>query len=264
MVRGRIWVAAAAAVLLITVIVAFATAVGRPGSGRPTAGPLVVAGGIPPDPPPAGRTPEAAVRTGRVPAVPANDWGAAARYEDWANRISADVGVAARTLAAYALGERFAAEKDPSCGLSWVTLAAVGSVESAHGLFGGAAVAADGTSSPAIIGPPLDGRPGVLAIADTDGGRYDGDTGWDRAVGPMQFLPTTWRSWGVDADGDGTARPQDIDDAAATAAVYLCGSTSTMTTGPGWWAAITTYNRSATYARTVLERSNEYARASLG
>jgi membrane-bound lytic murein transglycosylase B len=102
-----------------------------------------------------------------------------------------------------------------------------------------------------------------MAIPDTDGGLYDGDLRWDRAVGPMQFLPSTWRSWGVDGDGDGVARPHDIDDAAATAAVYLCASTPTMTTGPGWWAAITTYNRSEKYGRDVLARSNEYANASL-
>jgi membrane-bound lytic murein transglycosylase B len=78
----------------------------------------------------------------------------------------------------------------------------------------------------------------------------------------MQFLPATWRRWGV-ADGDGVARLHDIDDAAATAAVYLCASTLMMTTGPGWWAAITTYNRSESYAQDVLGRSNEYAKASL-
>jgi membrane-bound lytic murein transglycosylase B len=174
--------------------------------------------------------------------------------------MSALIPVAPRTLAAYALGEQSA---PASCGLSWVTLAAIGSVESAHGSFGGAVVGADGTSTPAIVGPALDGRPGVQAIPDTDNGRYDGDTRWDHAVGPMQFLPSTWRASGVDADGDGTARPNDIDDAAATAAAYLCASTSTMRTGAGWWAAVTTYNRSGEYARTVLERSNDYARASL-
>ena len=261
--RGKHYLAVGATVLLITVTVVIAAGVVRPGSGRTTTGPLVVSGGIPPDPPPAGPTPVAGVRTGQAPVAPDDDWRAAGRYQDWANQISTRVPVAARTLAAYALGERFVADRSPRCGLSWVTLAAVGSVESAHGLFGGAVVAADGTSAPAIIGPPLDGSPGVKAIADTDGGQYDGDTRWDRAVGPMQFLPTTWRSWGVDADGDGVARPHDIDDAAATAAVYLCSSTAAMTTGPGWWAAITTYNRSETYARDVLERSNEYAKASL-
>jgi membrane-bound lytic murein transglycosylase B len=244
-------------VLLIAVT---ATAVARSFT-RATAGPLVVSGGIPPDPPATGPAPVAGVQ--KVQSQRVNDWGAAGRFEGWAYRIAARVPIAPRALAAYALGERYAAARSPSCGLSWVTLAAVGAVESAHGQFGGATVAADGTSAPAIIGPPLDGRPGVQAIVDTDHGRYDGDTWWDRAVGPMQFLPSTWRTWGVDGDGDGVARPHDLDDAAATAAVYLCASSATMTTGPGWWTAVTTYNHSDSYARAVLERSNEYANASL-
>ncbi|WP_427896328.1 lytic murein transglycosylase [Kribbella sp. GL6] len=175
--------------------------------------------------------------------------------------MSLRIPIAPRVLAAYALGEQSA---PPSCGVSWVTLAAIGAVESAHGSFRGAVVGDDGTSTPAIVGPPLDGSPGVQAIPDTDDGQYDRDRVWDRAVGPMQFLPSTWRRWGVDADGDGTARPDDLDDAAATAARYLCASTTTMRTGAGWWTAITAYNRSGEYAQRVLDRSNEYARDSLG
>jgi hypothetical protein len=238
-------------ITVLLIATTFAVVVGRD-SGRTTSDALVVSGGVPPDPPPPVPMPAA----GR--AVKADSWGAAGRYREWADRLSSKVSVEPRALAAYALGERFG-----SCGLSWVTLAAIGSVESAHGRFNGATIAADGTSGPSIIGPALDGRPGVQAIADTDGGQYDGDTRWDRAVGPMQFLPSTWRRWGVDADGDGVARPHDLDDAAATAAVYLCASTQTMTTGAGWWAAITTYNRSSEYARNVLDRSNQYAQSSL-
>jgi membrane-bound lytic murein transglycosylase B len=259
-VRGKLYLTAAVAAVLITVVVVLVSIVARPGSGRATGGPLVVAGGVPPDPPPAGSTP-----VGGAPgrATTSDVWGAPGRYRTWATQAGARVSIAPRILAAYALAEQYAAGLTPACGVSWATLAAVGSVESEHGSFGGAEVAADGTSTPAIIGPALDGSPGVKAIPDTDGGQYDGDTRWDRAVGPMQFLPSTWRKWGVDADGDGVARPHDIDDAAATAAVYLCASTTTMTTGSGWWTAITTYNRSAEYAHNVLDRSNEYARLSV-
>lgn len=243
-------VTTATALLLIAVVV---ITVARSPSGRGTDGPLVVSGGVPPTPPAAG-VPPAAGPASR------DAWGRAGRYRAWATRMSTLVPIAPRVLAAYALGEQSAPE---SCGLSWVTLAAIGSVESAHGSFKGAVVGDDGTSTPPIVGPALDGRPGVQAIPDTDGGVYDGDTRWDHAVGPMQFLPSTWRAYGVDADGDGTARPNDLDDAAATAAVYLCASTPTMRTGAGWWAAVTTYNRSGEYARNVLDRSNEYARASI-
>ena len=64
----------------------------------------------------------------------------------------------------------------------------------------------------------------VAAIPDTDNGRWDGDKVWDRAVGPMQFIPATWQGAGRDGDGDGVANPNDIDDAALAAADYLCPS----------------------------------------
>ena len=76
---------------------------------------------------------------------------------------------------------------------------------------------ADGEVRPAILGPVLDGSDGNAAITDTDRGRYDGDTRWDRAVGPMQFIPSTWASWGRDGNGDGTLDPENIFDAALAA-----------------------------------------------
>ncbi|MGH8775651.1 MAG: lytic transglycosylase domain-containing protein [Jiangellaceae bacterium] len=65
-------------------------------------------------------------------------------------------------------------------------------------------------------------RPNVALIRDTDGGALDGDTTYDRAVGPMQFIPSTWRSVSVDGNGDGRRDPNNIYDAAQGAAVYLC------------------------------------------
>jgi membrane-bound lytic murein transglycosylase B len=41
-------------------------------------------------------------------------------------------------------------------------------------------------------------------------------------MGPMQFIPGTWRLFGVDGDGDGVADPQDVEDASAATAAYLC------------------------------------------
>src|SRR6185295_8356341 len=77
-------------------------------------------------------------------------------------------------------------------------------------------------AEPGIFGPALDGSHGTTLIKDTDAGQYDGDARFDRAVGPMQFIPSTWAIVGVDADDDGQRNPQDIYDAALASAVYLC------------------------------------------
>ena len=61
---------------------------------------------------------------------------------------------------------------------------------------------------PGIYGIPLNGSNNTAVIRDTDGGTYDRDLTWDRAVGPMQFIPGTWRTVGVDANGDGRKDPR--------------------------------------------------------
>jgi membrane-bound lytic murein transglycosylase B len=169
-----------------------------------------------------------------------------------------------RVLEAYAGASLRMQQEQPGCNLSWSTLAAIGRVESIHGTLGGGYIDADGWATEPITGPPLDGSPGVRAIRDTDGGKWDGDTTWDRAVGPMQFIPSTWRRWAVDANGDGVAHPQHIDDSVLAAARYLCASGRDLTVGRAWTSAILSYNRSEAYVRTVLDWANRYARASHG
>ncbi len=72
----------------------------------------------------------------------------------------------------------------------------------------------------------LDGSGDVAAVP--------GEAGtWQRATGPLQFIPSTWERWGSDGDGDGVADPQDIDDAAYAAARYLCASGADLAHGPG-------------------------------
>src|SRR4051794_24805140 len=89
-----------------------------------------------------------------------------------------------------------AADASPAaCHITWPLVAAIGRVESDHGRFAGAVLDADGRSSPRIIGIPLNGL-GTALIHDTDGGRLDGDAVYDRAVGPLQFIPSTWSSHG--------------------------------------------------------------------
>ena len=133
-------------------------------------------------------------------------------------------------------------------------LAGIGRIESNHGLFGGAATrfSAAGTVSPRITGPPLDGN-GVASIPDSDGGRWDGDATWDRAVGPMQFIPTTWRSLGRDGNGDRVADPNNLFDAAVSAAGYLClGGDGDLTDPARLRQAIYGYNHSWAYVDAVL------------
>jgi membrane-bound lytic murein transglycosylase B len=179
----------------------------------------------------------------------------------WAAAAAERSGVPARALRAYAAAELAQRSATPECRLSWSTLAGIGRVESDHGRFGGARVGADGAAHPSIIGPPLDGSPGVREIRDTDGGRLDGDTTFDRAVGPMQFLPGTWARYGADGNDDGFRDPHQLDDAALAAARYLCADGRDTASGEGWWAGVLTYNSSVDYARLVWAAADRYTEA---
>jgi hypothetical protein len=186
------------------------------------------------------------------------------RLAGWAARFASATGIPARPLQAYAEAEIVLAGQRPGCHLSWSTLAGIGSVESNHGRHGGASVGADGRTTPPIFGPPLDGSGGNRAIRDTDGGTLDGDRVWDRAVGPMQFIPSTWDHWGVRASGDGTAPdPQNIDDAALAAARYLCAGGQDLSSGTGWWRAVLSYNHTTGYAQLVYAAAVRYGQASM-
>lgn len=167
-------------------------------------------------------------------------------------------GISLRVLQAYHSAADRTAKEQPRCGIGWSLLAGIGRVETGHATFGGATVDAAGHTSPAIYGPRLDGGPGMAAIRDTDGGRYDGDTQFDRAVGPMQFIPGTWAHWGADANGDGTADPQDVDDAALSAARYLCAAGGDLHHPEGIVKAVYSYNNSADYVRLVLTLAAAY------
>ena len=185
-----------------------------------------------------------------------------AAVRDWATALSEKTEIPVRSLVAYAEAELAVREATPNCKITWATLAGVGRVESHHGRYGGSEIGDDGQLSPPIIGIPLDGSPGVQAIVDTDGGRLDGDTTWDRAVGAMQFLPTTWERWGARAEADGAEPdPQDIDDAALSAARYLCASGGDLSSPAGWWQAVLTYNASTTYGQNVFSGAEAYAKA---
>jgi membrane-bound lytic murein transglycosylase B len=181
-----------------------------------------------------------------------------AAVPDMASRMS----IPQRALLAYAKAEVRLRETTPKCGISWTMLAGVGRKESLHGRYGGATVGEDGRLTQPIIGVPLDGSAGVKAIKDTDHGEFDGDPNWDHAVGPMQFLPVTWRKWAVRASGDGAPPdPQNMDDAALSAGRYLCSIGRDLTAPAGWWSAVLTYNSSLRYAQEVFNGQDAYAHA---
>lgn len=170
---------------------------------------------------------------------------------------SAEAGIPASVLAAYKQAERTVATTDPSCRLPWQLLAAIGKVES--GQARGGRVDANGTASPRILGPALNGQ-GFALIKDTDGGAYDGDAVHDRAVGPMQFIPSTWASWGQDANGDGRKDPNNIYDAALAAGRYLCANDRDLALAADLDQAVLSYNRSTEYLRTVRSWYSYYQR----
>ncbi|MFF3998366.1 lytic transglycosylase domain-containing protein [Streptomyces cyaneofuscatus] len=161
---------------------------------------------------------------------------------------SAEAGIPASVLAAYKQAERTVGTTDPACRLPWQLLAAIGKVES--GQARGGQVDANGTTLSPILGPALNGQ-GFALIKDTDGGAYDSDAVHDRAVGPMQFIPSTWATWGQDANGDGRKDPNNIYDAALAAGRYLCAGGRNLAVAADLDRAVLSYNQSTEYLRTV-------------
>ncbi|MDR7324091.1 MULTISPECIES: lytic transglycosylase domain-containing protein [Catenuloplanes] len=176
----------------------------------------------------------------------------------WAQQVGAKVDIPPVALQAYGYAEWVVGQRQPNCHLNWTTLAAIGRVESNHGRANGAALLPDGESNPPIYGLPLDGQGDRKLIPDTDQGRLDSDTTYDRAIGSMQFIPTTWALWKIDADNDGVTDPNDIDDAALAAGNYLCANDKDLSTTEDWWNAILTYNNVEPYAQSVYEAANDF------
>ncbi|MFI1828803.1 lytic transglycosylase domain-containing protein [Streptomyces sp. NPDC020412] len=181
-----------------------------------------------------------AVRPGAGPAVGAAVQTAAVRVQ---------AGIPATVLAAYRGAEAALRRGDPGCRLPWQLLAAIGKVES--GQARGGRLDSRGTTLTPILGPVLDGVR-FAHVPDTDDGAYDGDTRYDRAVGPMQFIPSTWAGWGQDANGDGRRDPHNMYDAALAAGRYLCAGGRDLTVAADLDRAVLSYNRSRAYVRTVL------------
>jgi membrane-bound lytic murein transglycosylase B len=240
--KPRAWTSALVAVVALGAVTAGAVPLARSvAQGSPEAPAIAAAPAIPVDP----AAGVEAVGEERVDGA-------------WVTRVAEATGIPARALAAYASADLVLAAEQPDCGIGWNTLAGVGNVESRHGSYGGATLSDDGWVAPRIVGPALDGD-GFAEIGDTDGGRWDGDVEWDRAVGPMQFIPETWRHWGADGNGDGERNPNQLDDAALAAARYLCNS-GPMVDPSQWRDALFTYNPLQQYVDDVAAHASEYAR----
>ncbi|MGC5290031.1 lytic murein transglycosylase [Micromonospora sp. DT231] len=233
-------------------------------TGLVPTGPLP-SGGLPGGGLPSG-LPSGGLPSGGLPTGPGIGPGGGGRPSDalagWAQQISARVNIPAVAMQAYGYAELMLAQTNRSCALSWTTLAAIGQVESGHGSANGARLGQDGKALPKIIGLPLDGNGGRMRIIDTDRGVLDGDTTLDRAIGPMQFIPTTWQEIGADADKDGIKDPHDLDDAALAAGNYLCKGGRNLSIPGDWWNAILSYNDVRRYAQEVYDTANRYGRAS--
>ncbi|NIK58056.1 lytic transglycosylase domain-containing protein [Kribbella shirazensis] len=167
-------------------------------------------------------------------------------------------GIPGTVLAAYQKAARDLAFSMPGCHITWPLLAGIGKVESGHA--SGGKVDANGNTRGKILGPVLNGGPGMAAIADTDQGAYDGNTAWDRAVGPMQFIPGTWNAFGADGNGDGVKDPHNVFDASRSAGEYLCSGGANLSDPQGLVQAVLRYNHSMEYVSTVLRWMQTYSK----
>lgn len=174
--------------------------------------------------------------------------------------------IPARMLTAYKRAVQQVGLYSPRCrGMRWPVLAGIAKVESNHAI--GHGIAGNGDIRPKIYGVLLNGSGAggnTSVVADSDGGKWDGTAGGERAVGPFQFLPSTWESTGKDANRDGIADPHNADDAALGAAVYLCGDGRDLAKRSQLKAAVLQYNHSSAYVANVLGWIEQYTASAKG
>ena len=254
----RVHVVQAVCALVGIVVLASATSGGRSAASTPVAAEPIppAAIGLPTTAPPDPLALPTTSATHR--ALTASRHAATRRPTAVAVSALAGDGIPVIALHAYKHAAAAADKANPRCGIIWPLLAAIGRVESDHGRFRGSVVYANGVSAPHIVGIALNGV-GTALIRDTDHGRLDGDKVYDRAVGPMQFIPSTWAIFGADGNGDRVADPFNLFDAAQAAANYLCRAGGNLTTSAGQIQAVMSYNHSVAYLRMVVDLEKTYA-----
>jgi len=174
----------------------------------------------------------------------------------WVLDTAAKAGIPAPAVRAYANAQLAA---PLGCEIGWTTLAGIGWVESQHGTIDGRTLGDDGHSSTPILGPALNGKGFAAIPASPSTTEWHGDPDWDHAVGPLQFIPSSWETWAADGDGDGVEDPNDLDDAAMAAVGYLCADGHDLTTGAGWADAVFGYNHARAYVDAVYSAATAYA-----
>ncbi|WSE35259.1 lytic transglycosylase domain-containing protein [Amycolatopsis rhabdoformis] len=166
------------------------------------------------------------------------------------------LGIPTTALAAYHNAADVLGHEQPNCHIDWALVASIGRIESNHAR--GGYVDAAGTALEPILGPELNGTGPFAAIPDTDGGVLDHDTVWDRAVGPAQFIPATWRAYASDGNGDGKSDPENLFDASLATARYLCSGGLDVANPDQLRTAIYRYNNSDVYVNTVILWAEAY------
>ncbi|HKS48019.1 MAG TPA: lytic murein transglycosylase [Amycolatopsis sp.] len=171
------------------------------------------------------------------------------------------LGIPGTALRAYRNAADIMAMEQPNCHIDWALIASIGRIESNHAR--GGYVDLNGRTLEPILGPELNGIGSVAAIPDTDHGVYDFDPTWDRAVGPTQFIPSTWLAYASDGNGDGVADPSNIFDATLATGRYLCSGGLDLSKPDQLRAAIYRYNNSSTYVDIVILWAEAYRRGVL-
>jgi cell wall-associated NlpC family hydrolase len=177
-------------------------------------------------------------------------------------------GIAPRMMTAYVRAAGLMSTMVPSCkGMTWELIGGIAKVESDNAA--GRTIADDGLITPSILGPRLDGSGAggnTTPVRDTDAGKWDGDTEFDRAVGPTQFLPSTFAGYAarVRPDNPAGANPNNADDESLATALYLCGNGRDLTDQSQLRSAVYSYNASQAYVDEVLNWASLYTQLGAG